>query len=996
VADLSAGVGSGFLARLKQSVFGSTHPVEADLIALVDEGRFQQVYRDRSDEEKIAVIARVARLYATPQDRWHLANDAGALVATLKSLDLPGARTILGFAAAFTPFSNSIKPSALANLLERQPAGTFHDAELRQGFQRMKAGWIDRKLPGSDVARRIEAALGPVQTSPAWRQTSAPRADTSDATTDQLLDTWIDAWMHLIAELRLPQGELHRTMLARSRQAQRILASNDAIGHERWMMDLDDGSGEGRFLRRLSYLNGELDFATFDRPWLARLREQEAAWHKLGPSTDWFGAAIPGLATLSEIRVGSEQTLVEFLRTLATPKPNAKWSKRAAELASGAQGDAIRQALIDWLTMLPVPGSASGRARLWPDVAEYRNFRRQVLDDVRLTGSPAAAALIAFFDDRAPFRIYPDGSGGYGTDEPDPAMLSEVAALLARSAVWMLAHWRDAAAVAALQTAAQATLMRLAAGRHSVNYRSLAVANAAILALGEIATGDAVQALGRIKLKLRDERLVKQIAAAMELAAGHAGMTVADLQELAVPTFDLDEVGVRTVALGELTATLRVRSTTDVAVELARADGKLVKSVPAAVKADADASAALKQLKAAAKSIAEALPVHRQRLESLYLTRRAWPLPAWRERFLDHPLVGTLARRLIWTVTARDGSARALIWHDGRLVDATGDPAADLADDGTVTLWHPLEAAGEEVAAWRAFLLRHKLVQPFKQAHRELYPLTDAERATRSYSNRFAGHILRQHQSVALARQRGWQAALRINADVANDEPTHLRIPDFGLAAELWTQPAGGDDAECTANQAFVFIATDRVCFRRFSPADGGVGDPVALEEVPPRVFSEVLRDVDLCVGVASIGNDPSWRDGGAGAAHPSRWGQMAARYWTDYSTAALAVAGESRRQLIAELIPSLAIADRCTLSDRHLIVRGRWHAYRIHLGSGNILMEDDRYLCIVPASRMEDATSAFLPFEGDRMLSLILSKAIMLADDDKITDAGIRSQLGK
>jgi hypothetical protein len=36
------------------------------------------------------------------------------------------------------------------------------------------------------------------------------------------------------------------------------------------------------------------------------------------------------------------------------------------------------------------------------------------------------------------------------------------------------------------------------------------------------------------------------------------------------------------------------------------------------------------------------------------------------------------------------------------------------------------------------------------------------------------------------------------------------------------------------------------------------------------------------------------------------------------------------------------------------------------------------------------------LPFEGDNMLSIILSKAAMLAADDKITDPGILSQLAR
>lgn len=67
---------------------------------------------------------------------------------------------------------------------------------------------------------------------------------------------------------------------------------------------------------------------------------------------------------------------------------------------------------------------------------------------------------------------------------------------------------------------------------------------------------------------------------------------------------------------------------------------------------------------------------------------------------------------------------------------------------------------------------------------------------------------------------------------------------------------------------------------------------------------------------------------------------------------------------------------------------------YRIHLGSGNILMApNDQYLCIVTA-RGKAADQVFLPFEGDAMLSVILSKAFLLADDRKITDPTILNQI--
>ena len=97
-------------------------------------------------------------------------------------------------------------------------------------------------------------------------------------------------------------------------------------------------------------------------------------------------------------------------------------------------------------------------------------------------------------------------------------------------------------------------------------------------------------------------------------------------------------------------------------------------------------------------------------------------------------------------------------------------------------------------------------------------------------------------------------------------------------------------------------------------------------------------------------------------------------------------------------LLPRLAIADRCRLDGRFLIVEGDLRTYKIHLRSGNILMApNDQYLCIVPDARSRAKKKAdllFLPFEGDRMLSVILSKAFLLANDTAIKDRTITRQI--
>jgi hypothetical protein len=127
---------------------------------------------------------------------------------------------------------------------------------------------------------------------------------------------------------------------------------------------------------------------------------------------------------------------------------------------------------------------------------------------------------------------------------------------------------------------------------------------------------------------------------------------------------------------------------------------------------------------------------------------------------------------------------------------------------------------------------------------------------------------------------------------------------------------------------------------------------------------------------VGSIGNDPAWQDVG----RETRYGE----YWRNYSFGELSATAISRRETLERLIPRLKIANKCELSDRFLLVQGTRRRYKIHLGSGNILMEpNDQYLCIVPDAKARASTpQVYLPFEGDATLSIILSKAFLLAED--------------
>jgi hypothetical protein len=322
------------------------------------------------------------------------------------------------------------------------------------------------------------------------------------------------------------------------------------------------------------------------------------------------------------------------------------------------------------------------------------------------------------------------------------------------------------------------------------------------------------------------------------------------------------------------------------------------------------------------------------------------------------------------------------------VIESSGSPV-DLNPAKAVRLWHPLASDSPEVPRWREHILAAKTRQPFRQAFREFYQVTDGERETKTYSNRFAGVLMRQHQFASLCRARGWDYRLMGAGFDGGNVPTKKLAP-WKMHVEFYVdlpsdrdqtllESALGDQSGAGIN---LFVGSDQVRFYRDARE-------VAIDEVPAILYSEVMRDVDLFTSVCAVGEDETWAD----------QGDRGTGIFSDgFDVKELSGLIALRREILSLALPHSPIHGRCKVHKSWLEVRGHLGTYRIEFAWGGAsLVTDSGFRWLRIPRKLLDAVSlnlAAIPIELDYRTETILRKAHVLADDWKIDSPDLIKQL--
>jgi hypothetical protein len=425
---------------------------------------------------------------------------------------------------------------------------------------------------------------------------------------------------------------------------------------------------------------------------------------------------------------------------------------------------------------------------------------------------------------------------------------------------------------------------------------------------------------------------------------------------LALLTFDIQNKKY-SQQIGDYTFELLIENYQKISTKWLKNNGKTQESIPAVIKKDFHLE--LEKIKDITTKIRKNLQNQRHKLENSYKNQSVWKAKDWQNIYQFHPLFSIVADGLIWIQNQKN--VFILYQNECKNID---NQIITLQNDDEISLWHPAIDSVENTLRWRNFLFDNQILQPFKQAFREVYILTDAEKKTKNYSLRFAAHILERRKLLALLAQRDWYYDFQIDQAIFKSKNMIWQVE--------WTM-------EYASNQ---YISSQGVSFTKNN-------QKVDLVNIEPVIFSEMMRDIDLFVAVCSIGSDPYWQG-------ENRW----QAYWDTFAFGEKSdtASAKIRKEILEKIVPNLTISHLCSFEKNFLVVKGKKRTYKINMGSGNILMKpNDEYLCIVPEKvKMNPAEHIFLPFDKDAVLSLILSKAFLLVNDDTIEDKTILSQINR
>lgn len=313
-----------------------------------------------------------------------------------------------------------------------------------------------------------------------------------------------------------------------------------------------------------------------------------------------------------------------------------------------------------------------------------------------------------------------------------------------------------------------------------------------------------------------------QVLAKLGAAEGHSAESMADRH---AETGGLDARGERVFRLAS--RAFRASLGADLRLSLFDEQGRRRAGLPPAAAGEDLALRAVRDAWAQTKrSVARSVRDQGRRFERLMVSGREWDADEFRLRVLAHPILGRLARLLVWQTA---GGSTFRVAEDFTLADAA-DESFMLGPSERVRIVHPLHLRTDELDEWRARFADYALMPPFPQLARECFRCGEAEAAEDRVPS--PPHApLKATVLYGILHHDGWTLG-RSSALVQNSWKAFAADGVTASISYTGFYPAA---AAVSPDQTL-----DGCAF--FAGAVGPVGIPLPLGRVPAMAFSEARR----------------------------------------------------------------------------------------------------------------------------------------------------------
>jgi len=349
---------------------------------------------------------------------------------------------------------------------------------------------------------------------------------------------------------------------------------------------------------------------------------------------------------------------------------------------------------------------------------------------------------------------------------------------------------------------------------------SYARADMAMAAITEIGTDAGLWELDLMSRRSRQRSLREKAGGWIKWAANQRGCSGDELSDQVVPDLGLTAGGRLELDYGPRRFTVRFDATSKPVITDPDGRSRAVLPLPAARDHTELAEAARARYGTVRKEVGIIVADQVRRLELALVNQRRWRLGGFQELLVDHPLIGTVGRRLLWGVFDGRQLVQAFRIDDERaFVDLDDDPVP-VPVEASIGLVHPV-SLGARLTDWQQVFTEYEIIQPLAQLHRAVHRLTTDER-TSTVLTRFAGTVVVTRNLRALIRPGGWEQCYRsfgLDRELPAGQTVVLRADwDPGSnsleseLAEVWISPRPRFDVEGTPPlDALPFSVLDEV-----------------------------------------------------------------------------------------------------------------------------------------------------------------------------------------